>query len=160
MNHNLLLKRFRRAGFSLAESVISVGIASSALLAVVGLLAGTLGGAQDTRVETAAGMLARQMAVEARDDMTRSPAPSLPLVNILLLDSAMQTLERSRENSGLSGTFQAGSPNLRAAYFARSEVELSLTQPGMLEVRITVEAPAAAPEGKRKVHRYVTLASP
>lgn len=160
MNRTQFSKRLRRAGFSLAESVISVGIASSALLTIIGLMAGTLGGARETRTETVAGMLARQMAAEARDDLARVPAPSLPLVNILLLDSAMQTLERSREKAGLTGTFQSGSQDLRAAYLARSQVEPSTTQPGMMEVRITVEAPASAPEGKRNVHRYVTLVGP
>lgn len=149
-----------RAGFSLAESLISVGIASSALLAVIGLLAGTLGGARETRSETVAGMVARQMLAEARDDMSGSPAPVLPLARVLLLDSAMQTLARSREDAGLTGTFKSGSMDPQAAYLARSEVEPSSTQPGMLELRITVESPASAPEGKRKVHRYVSLVSP
>lgn len=151
---------FRPAGFSLAESIISVGVASSVLLAVIGMLAGTLGGARDTRSETVAGIVTRQMMAEARDDIAATPPPVLPLVNILLLDSAMQTMTRSRDNSGLTGEFRGGSNDLRAAFFARSEVTLSMNHPGMYELQVTVEAPASAPEGKRKVHRYASLISP
>ncbi len=150
----------RRGGFSLAESIISVGIASSALLAVIGLLAGTLGGARETRVETVAGMVARQMLAEAREDMQGTSAPVLPRVSFLMLDSAMQTMASSRTDSGLAGVFQGGSADPQAAYFARSEVVISQAHPGMFEAHVTVEAPAAAPAGKRKVHRYVSLIAP
>jgi Tfp pilus assembly protein PilV len=152
--------RFRPTGFSLAESIISVGVASSVLLAVIGMLAGTLGGARDTRSETVAGIVTRQMLAEARDDMAALPPPALPHVNVLLMDSAMQTLARSRDNSSLTGDFRAGANDLRAAFFARSEVMQSINHPGMFELQVSVEAPASAPEGKRKVHRYVSLISP
>jgi hypothetical protein len=144
----------------LAESIISVGVASSVLLAVIGMLAGTLGGARDTRSETVAGMVTRQMMAEARDDMAQIPLPTLPHVNILLLDSAMQTMARSRDNPGLTGDFKGGSSDLSAAFFARSEVIQSVNHPGMYELQVTVEAPASAPEGKRKSHRYASLISP
>lgn len=152
--------RFRPAGFSLAESIISVGVASSVLLAVIGMLAGTLGGARETRTETVAGIVTRQMLAEARDDMSAISPPVLPHVNVLLLDSAMQTLAHSRDNAGLNGDFKIGASDLRAAFWARSEVMLSVNHPGMLELQVTVEAPASAPEGKRKVHHYVSLISP
>lgn len=147
-------------GFSLAESIISVGIASSVLLAVIGMLAGTLGGARETRTETIAGMVTRQMLAEAREDIGQTPSPVLPLVQVVLLDSAMQTVARSREAAGLVEQFRGGTNDLRGAYFARSEVSQSNEHPGMNELLVTVEAPASAPEGKRKVHRYVSLISP
>jgi type II secretory pathway pseudopilin PulG len=151
---------FRTAGFSLVESIISVGIASSVLLAVIGMLAGTLGGARETRTETVAGMVTRQMLAEAREDAGQTPGLALPMVQVVLLDRAMQTLTRSREDAGLVEKFKGGTDDLRAAYFARSEVSLSDEHPGMYELLVTVEAPAAAPEGKRKVHRYVSLIGP
>ena len=144
----------------MAESIISVGIASSVLLAVIGMLAGTLSGARDTRTETVAGMITRQMMAEAREDMSRTPLPALPHVNLLLLDSAMQTIARSRDSRGLTGDFKGGSNDLKASVFARSEVIQSVDHPGMYELQVTVEAPASAPEGKRKVHRYASLLSP
>lgn len=150
----------RSGGFSLAESIISVGIASSVLLAVIGMLAGTLGGARDARTETVAGILTRQMIVEAREDLRQSPGPGLPLVNVLVLDSAMQTLKNSRLSGGATGDFQSGSADVRATYLARAEVRVSEEHLGMYEFEVRVETPAAAPEGKRKVHRYVSLLSP
>jgi hypothetical protein len=36
----------------------------------------------------------------------------------------------------------------------------SVRQPGMLDLVINVETPAAAPRGERKVFRYVSLLSP
>jgi type II secretory pathway pseudopilin PulG len=149
-----------RGGFSLAESILSVGIASTVLLAVVGMLAGTLGGARDTKTETVAGMVAGQLMAEAREDVSRSAAPVMPLVNVLLLDGAMQTLARSREDAGLIGQYRGGAGDPRAAYFARSEVWPSLRQAGMYELQVTVEAPAGAAEGNRKVFRYVSLLAP
>jgi type II secretory pathway pseudopilin PulG len=152
--------KVQESGFSLAESIISVGIASSVLLAVIGMLAGTLGGARETRTETVAGMVTRQMLAEAREDLLQVPAPALPLTQVVLLDRAMQTLSRSRENAQLAETFLGGSPDLRAAYFVRSELTESMKHSGMKELSVTVEAPASVPAGKRKVHRYVSLLSP
>jgi Tfp pilus assembly protein PilV len=159
MKRDLFRPQCRR-GFSLAESMISVGIVSSVLLAVVGMLAGTLGGAQDTKMETVAAMVVRQMAAEARADVERVASPDLPLVNVLMVDGAMQTMAHSRVDAGLIETFQTGSEDLRAMYFARSKVTPSEWVRGMFELHVTVESPASAMEGKRKVRRYVSLISP
>ena len=148
------------AGFSLAESIISIGIASSVLLAVVGLLAGSLGGARDTKTETVAGMVARRLMAEARHDVNANPAVATgEVTNLLLLDDAMQPLATSRAGGLSEGDYETGSADPRAVYVARSARMPSVRQPGMLDLEIRVETPASAPRGQRKVFRYVSLLS-
>jgi type II secretory pathway pseudopilin PulG len=149
------------AGFSLAESIISIGIASTVLLSVVGLLAGTLGGAQDTKTETVAGMVARRMMAEARHEVqTLGAGTGGSEARLLVLDGAMQPLASSQQGGVSEGDFQNGLNDQRATFLARASRVPSVRQPGMLDLVITVETPAAAPRGERKVFRYVSLLSP
>jgi len=150
-----------QAGFSLAESIISIGIASTVLLSVVGLLAGTLGGAQDTKWETVAGMVARRMMAEARHEVqTLGAGAEMPAANLLVLDGAMQPLASSQQGGVSEEDFESGWKDPRASFLARASRVASVRQPGMLELVITVETPAAAPKGERKIFRYVSLLSP
>jgi hypothetical protein len=153
------LRRFR-GGFSLAECMLSVAITGSTLLAVIGLLAGGVGGARDAKTETIAGILSRRMTDEAKEDMKVRPLPVLPLARFFIWDEAMQTLETSRTASGLDGDFRSGSSKLGASLIGRSQISLSPDLPGVFHLEITIESPAAAPAGQRKVHRYETLISP
>ena len=148
------------AGFSLAESIISIGIASSVLLAVVALLAGSLGGARDTKTETVAGMVARRLMAEARHDVNVSGMVAAgEVTNLLLLDDAMQPVATSRTGALSEGDYERGSADPRAVYVARSARVPSVRQPGMLDLEIRVETPASAPRGQRKVFRYASLLS-
>ena len=54
-------------GFTLAECMLSVAITATSLLAVVGMLMGTLDAAQDSKEETVSGVLIRQLAGELRE---------------------------------------------------------------------------------------------
>lgn len=158
-------------GFSLAESLISVGIASSVLLAVIGMLAGTLGGARETRSETVASVLARQLAAEAKEELTN--LASGPVASnwrmVMLLDQAMQTLGHSRTDASVLAAWETGDSAPRAAYWGRVELlppiqagaaaeegtTLVTETDAVHRLLVTVEAPAAAPAGARKSHRYV-----
>jgi uncharacterized protein (TIGR02598 family) len=149
------------AGFSLAESIISIGIASTVLLSVVGLLAGTLGGARDTKTETVAGMVARRLMAEARHEVHQAVGTVVvPSANLLVLDGAMQPLASSQQGGVSEGDFERGVNDPKAQFLARASRVQSVRQPGMLDLVITVETPAAAPKGQRKVFRYVSLLSP
>jgi type II secretory pathway pseudopilin PulG len=157
-------KRFNARGFSLAESLISIGIASSVLLAVVGLLAGTISGARDSRQETVAGMIAGQISNEMRQwsDAGRSiGAANHASEIVVVLDDAMQILQHSVRPSdrGVVSDYAGGSRDLRAAWIARAQrVALPASQdPLMDQMVVTVESPASAPRISRKVSRYVSL---
>jgi type II secretory pathway pseudopilin PulG len=152
--------RTHQKGFSLAECMLSVAITGSTLLAVIGLLAGGVGGARDAKTETIAGILSRRMTAEAKYDMKATPLPALPLARYFLWDEAMQTLETSRTVGGLEGEYQGGSSRVGASLIGKSQISLSPNLPGVFHLEITIESPAAAPAGQRKVHRYETLVSP
>lgn len=147
------------AGFGLAECMISIAISGSALLAVIGLLAGGLGSASDAKTETMAGMLSRRLVLEARQELAVGPILVLPLTRYFVWDSAMQTMESSLKTGGGESEYKTGSSKLAAALVGRYQLTQSLELPGMLHVEILIETPAAAPAGQRKVHRYETIIS-
>lgn len=147
------------AGFGLAECMISIAISGSALLAVIGLLAGGLGSATDAKTETMAGMLSRRLVLEARQELAVGPIPVLPLTRYFVWDTAMQTMESSLKTGGGASEYNTGSAKLKAALVGRYQLTQSLELPGMLRVEILIETPAAAPAGQRKVHRYETIIS-
>ena len=100
------------------------------------------------------------MTAEAKYDMRATPPPVLPLSRYFLWDEAMQTLETSRTVGGLEGEYQGGSSRVGASLIGRSQISQSPNLPGVFHLEITIESPAAAPAGQRKIHRYETLVSP
>lgn len=141
--------------FSLAETLLAIAVASSAALAVIGLLAGALNTALDCRRQTAAGLLAQRLANAWQAD---SSSPE-----ILLVDQALQPLLSRREQvEAAEAAYANGSPLPAAAHFARIDQlpPAADPQPGAARLRIRVESPASAPAGQRRVHTYVTLALP
>lgn len=138
--------------FSLAETLLALAVASSALVAVIGLLAGALNTALDCRRQTAAGLLAQRLA-------TQWPEAS----EILLVDQALQPLLSKRENTGeVEAAYTEGSALPAAAHFARVDrlPPSAASQPGAARLQIRIESPASAPAGRRHVQTYVTLAQP
>lgn len=155
-------------GFSLVETILAMGITSTALLAVLGLLSTTLGGARDSRTETAAGMLVRRAVAEARAlPAIVSEASGEVEAEITLLDEALQPLLSTRQDPAQArAVYKDGSRDLRAAHIVQlrrmplpDPADPLQTVPGVARYVITVESPANAPEGRRRVHRYVTLAA-
>lgn len=145
-------------GFTLTECLLSVTITATALLSVIGMLMGTLGGARDARAETVSGLLVRQLAGEARE--LAPPSEDEPQKEVIvLLDQAMQVIGHSRVNEGqLKARYDMGTSDQAAAVFAsmrrvRDEKDLLMDR-----ILISVETPASAPVGQRKVLQYATLA--
>lgn len=141
-------------GFSLAETLLALAVASSAAMAVIGLLAGALNTALECRRQTAAGLLAQQLTTDWTGD---SP------FEILLVDQALQPLLRhSDQAEAIESAYRNGSHLPSAAHFARID---RLPSPSPAEMaagrlRICIESPAGAPAGRRQVRTYVTLALP
>jgi len=141
-------------GFSLAETLLALAVASSAVVAVIGLLAGALNTALECRRQTAAGLLAQRLATEGIRDAT---------FELLLVDPALQPLLRRRDQAeATEAAYAHGSPLPTAAHFARID---RLPSPAPAEkaaerLRIRIESPASAPAGRRQVRTYVTLALP
>lgn len=144
-----------KRGFSLMETLVALAVASSAVLAVIGLLAGALNTALDCRCQTAAGLLAQQLTTDWPSD---SSSPG-----ILLVDQTLQPLLNLREQTeATEAAYANGSLLPTAAHFARIDrlPPAASPQPGAPRLRIRVESPASAPAGRRQVHTYVTLALP
>lgn len=145
---------FSHRGFSLAETLLALAVASSAAVTVIGLLAGALNTALDCRRQTAAGLLAQRLVTDCRRDTP---------VEILLVDPSLQPLlSRRQQTEATEAAYLNGSPLPSAAYFARLD-RLPSSAPGetgAARLRIRIECPASAPAGRRQVHTYVTLALP
>lgn len=142
-------------GFSLAETLLALAVASSAMMAVIGLLAGALNTSLDCRRQTAAGLLAQRLAT---DWPAGSSSPG-----ILLVDQALQPLlSQQEQGEAAEAAYADGSRLPAAAHFARIDQLPPATgpQPGAARLRIRVESPASAPAGRRRIHTYVTLALP
>ena len=146
-----------RQGFTLAECILSIGITSTALLGVVGMLAGTLDGARDARVETISGMVVRQLAGEMKELTAEGATSNSRREVTVLLDQAMQVLGHSRKSAGVEGWYQSGAHQTEASAFARLAWETDPLDPLMERVVIQVETPASMPQGMRKVMRYAAL---
>ncbi|HRK16718.1 MAG TPA: hypothetical protein PK490_20725, partial [Prosthecobacter sp.] len=90
---------------------------------------------------------------------------SEPPPEFALVDSALQPLLTTRQDSAQAQSeYQTGSQSPRAMYFTKlrrlplpDPADPLAAVPGITRLVITVESPASAPEGRRKVHRYVTL---
>lgn len=141
-------------GFSLAETLLALAVASSAALAVIGLLAGALNTALECRRQTAAGLLAQQLATDGIRNST---------FELLLVDPALQPLLSRRDQAEvLLAAYANGSSLPSAAHFARIDRLPSPATAGTTaeRLRICIESPASAPAGRRQVRTYVTLALP
>ncbi len=153
-------KQTRRArgharGFSLAECLLAVSITATSLLGVIAMLAGAMSSARDSRMQTVSGMLVRQLAGEARELAREETTGDV----VVLYDSAMQMMEHSRRDGSVRARYETGSSASEAATFVRLQRENDRDNPLLERVMITVETPAAAPAGERKVLRYATLAA-
>lgn len=157
-----------RSGFSLAETVISVGVTSSVLMAVLGLLSTNLTGARDTRVETAAGILVRRLAAEAmvthqptlhEDGEIEGEEQADDTPHIILVSQSLETIASTMQpDLPIEPLYQSGADQPEAAFFGTVERQPWPTDPTLSRLVITVESPASAPAGSRKLNRYVTLA--
>ncbi len=145
------------SGFSLAECLLAVSITATSLLGVIAMLAGAMSSARDSRMQTVSGMLVRQLAGEVRE-LARDGAEA-PRDLVVLYDSAMQMMGHSRRDGSVRARYQTGSDEPAAATFVRLQREDDRNDPLLERVMITVETPAAAPAGQRKVLRYATLAA-
>lgn len=162
MNMNLLLKQnmrqAREAGIGLTECILSVGITATSLLAVIGMLMGTLKVASETREETSTGVLIRQLVGEIKDlPVAAADMEAKPM--ILLVDDSLKVLEHSLSPNGgdIAGVYESGSQNLAATSFARIDRVPDPANPRLDRIVIRVETPASAPAAGRTVREYAAL---
>ncbi len=152
-----LQPRCSAPGFSLAECLLAVSITATALLAVIGMLAGAMSSARDSRLQTTSGMLVRQLAGEARELFQEGA--EAPADIVVMFDSAMQMMSHSRRDTEVHARYQNGCDEPTAATFVRLQRAPDQDNPLLDRVLITVETPASAPAGQRKTLRYATLAA-
>ena len=139
-------------GFTLVEAVVSAGIISSGLLAVLGLLSASLTTARDTKHQAAANILAEQMA----NRVIHAAAPPPGDISVEVYDLALKRLD----NGSNFTVFQIGSTDQRAIFVCRAVLDKDTDRFASTGRRlvISVEYPASAPEGNRHTHRYVSRA--
>ncbi|MES2507300.1 MAG: hypothetical protein V4599_11380 [Verrucomicrobiota bacterium] len=145
-------------GFSLVECILSVAVTATSLLAIIGMLMGTLGVAKDSKEETTSGVLLRQLAGEIREMQAPTQPDAEPQPVILLMDESMKILEHSRfEGTSVREMYDSGASQASAASFARIDRVPDPADPLMDRIIIRVESPAAAPAAIRTVRRYAAL---
>ncbi len=144
----------RGHGFSLVETLLTLSVASSAVMAVIGLLAISLSLGQQCRTQTAAGQLAQRLAMAWRTEV-QPP-------HLLLVDQSLNALLPPEAADKTQAAYDTGSLHPAAAYFASISAQPAPAGEtnGAIRLLIRVESPASAPAGRRKVHHYVTLAPP
>lgn len=150
----------QQQGFGLTECILSVGISATSLLAVIGMLMGTLRVAQDAKEETTSGVLLRQLAGEFKDIQKPADPEAAMQPLVVLLDSSMRILEHSKaaDGAGVLDTYESGSADLNASSFARIDRVISPAGQKMDQIVIRVETPASAPAAGRNVRLYAALA--
>ncbi|WP_146848423.1 type IV pilus modification PilV family protein [Brevifollis gellanilyticus] len=145
-------------GFSLVECILSIAITATSLLGIIGMLAGSLSMAKDSKEVTISGVLIRQLAGELRD-LPRPAEPGAqaqPLV--VLLDESMRILKHSSVPAdNVLAMYDSGTSLPSATYFARVDRVVDPNDPLMDSVVIRVESPASGPAGGRTVRRYASL---
>lgn len=152
------MRRAVESGIGLTECILSVGITATSLLAVIGMLMGTLKVASETREETSTGVLIRQLVGEIKDlPAVTSEVEAQPM--ILLVDSSLKVLEHSLapNGSGITDVYESGSKDLTAASFARIDRVPDPANPRLDRIVIRVESPASAPAAGRTVREYAAL---
>lgn len=150
----------RPQGFTLAETTLSAGIISTALIAVLSLLSSGISSTIDSRIETASSILARRLAAEA--SAQELPEDGSPVEEDALFDTSLTCLASTASSSGaasLSEWQEKGAPQVGATFFTTIRKEPPTATTPLPRVVVTVEAPASAPAGKRRLYRYVTLAA-
>ncbi|MES2597743.1 MAG: hypothetical protein V4662_20525 [Verrucomicrobiota bacterium] len=145
-------------GFSLVECIFSVAITATCLLGIIGMLAGSLTIAKDSKETTISGVLIRQLAGEIRDlpRPTEAGAQAQPLV--MLLDESMRILKHSSVPAqNTLAMYDSGAKLPGATYFARADRVVDPADPLMDRIIIRVESPASGPAAARSVRQYAAL---
>ncbi len=159
----------RRSAFSLPEVTMAMGIVATVALPVLAMLAGGSAMQGTARDRETAARIARECAaalVATPDGSGRfwTPGPGLRIP--LAAGDAVVHAAFDADGEFLAqidaGTFSQGEPmGGSAVHLARLSVSPSSGQPGLAELEIVVEQPAAAAEEARSRERFRSrLAAP
>jgi uncharacterized protein (TIGR02598 family) len=156
--------RYPVSGFTLVEIALAVGIFGFAIIGILSVFAVALQSARDSRIESIVPQIAESILSEMRTsefnashvrgaDLALDLSADAPPPVYVLFDNegaALAPLARDAYDAGDSdGSFIAKVEATRA----------SAGPPILAKVVVTVEAPAAAPSGRRSVYPFVTLIS-
>jgi len=139
-------------GFTLVEAVVSAGIISSGLLAVLGLLSASLTTARDTKHQAAANLLAEQMA----NRVIHAAGPPAGHQVVEVYDLSLRRID----DGSAAESYSQGIPNPAAVFICRAILDADTPRSATTGRRlvISIEYPASATEGNRHTHRYVSRA--
>lgn len=166
----------RRAGFTLIEIVLAMGILTFALVGILGLFPVALDTARESKEET----LAAQIAQSLHADIRRAPAdparimvsgfnPAAPSAYRSLALGSNDTVYIAFGSNGrpwgnvpTAAEYVGGYTDSTAVDSALFIARVSSTfnppeHPGMARIDISVESPASAPEAVRTKRVFITL---
>ena len=159
--HYTASKSLRAGAFTLAETIISATILSTAMVAVVGLLSSGLSIAQKNSGATVAPVLAKRVVAEILLEKTGYVKTGLATTEprvVKLYDAALRPVTQAG-NSDNEKTYQEGSTTFEASFLVTWKME-DLTDelgPGMQALTVSVESPASGPAKNRRTFTYATL---
>jgi uncharacterized protein (TIGR02598 family) len=147
-------------GFSLVEIVVALGVMAFALAGIAGLFPVAMASAQDSRRETRAALIARQLFATLR----------VPTGTERIADPAVAGRVRLDANTNIALAFDADgncltnpvataenpSPIPGASFLARVVVDTNTGTANLSRVQATVETPAAAASSNRSKFTFVT----
>ncbi len=146
--------RITSGGFTLAETVLSATIASSALITALSLMVSGVSATKDSHREIASVLLARRVAGEIQRQADRKNAS----LHVQVYDVAQQPVAKT-DNSGWSeADYTKGAAQFQASYLVSWQLTPpAANEPQVAAVKITVETPASATRENRHSYTYATL---
>lgn len=146
--------RNKSGGFTLAETVLSATIASSALITALSLMASGVSATKDSHREVASVLLARRVTGEIQRQADRNDAS----LHVQVYDVAQQPLAKSENANWSEADYAAGASLFQASYLVSWQLTPpAANEPQVAGVKITVEAPASARKENRHTYTYATL---
>jgi hypothetical protein len=146
--------RVALGGFTLAETVLSATIASSALITALSLMVSGVDATKDSHREVASVLLARRVAGEIQRIADKKDTS----LHVEVYDVAQQPLAKSDNANWSEADYAVGAPQFQASYLVSWQLTPpSASDPQVAGVKITVESPASAPKGNRHTYTYATL---
>lgn len=175
-------RTFRRTAFSLVEVIIAMGVLTISLVGILAMFPVAFDTARESQYETRVAFIAESLIADLKSTSaavsTPGPNPGDPptitrearvlgpdldaLATINLEETAdlyFAVDEEGRVSEALTATaWDSGSPG--SGFIARvTSIYDTPDHPGLVELQLVVDAPAAAPADARKSYPFVTLLS-
>jgi uncharacterized protein (TIGR02598 family) len=138
-----------KAGFTLVEVVLALGIISFAIIGIIGMMPVAMRSALDSSQETDATLIAQRIFSEIKAGETAIRFVEGMPSNLNLSNSGTSEVIHFRDDGSVT--------NGVGDYAVRILVDTNTGMTNLSRVQVDIAAPAIAPESNRKTNSFVTL---